>query len=380
MVVGWSVWVVESSSLSAICILLVCSDQNALLPSLFPTFVSDSVSFLFVSPFPSHSPPIPLVSPPSPPSARYVTSISNMMIEGDVAARGDMSELPSLTARLGVSLPLLRSVFSGAAALLRAAPWVHFRDRQVFEMEVAAPPKDAKADIATKGRQVPAGKVWVAILGSPDPTQPGVYGLAVFFSKLDAEARILPGQGAEVFRDETPRCSYSGRTEGDLGKKANGEGKKLKRTKPALYDTRSGADIMYADGAAQRCAEGDEREAGREREAERQRQRGRETEAERQRQRDKDRATERGYTTLPHPPHLHSPPHFSTSPPTFSAPPSTTIHPRAHWPSVKKFAKKSTDREKGLKEGREYWALHEVVLTFENPTFVPFDDHDDIDK
>ena len=261
-----------------------------------------------------------------------------------------MSELPSLTARLGVSLPLLRSVFSGAAALLRAAPWVHFRDRQVFEMEVAAPPKDAKADIAVKGRQVPAGKVWVAILGSPDPTQPGVYGLAVFFSKLDAEARILPGQGADVFRDETPRCSYSGRTEGDLGKKANGEGKKLKRTKPALYDTRSGADIMYADGAAQRCAQGDEREGERERER------------------------ERLYYSATSPSSPLTPPLL----PLLSAhhhPP-----PRAHWPSVKKFAKKSTDREKGLKDGREHWADHEVVLTFENPTFVPFDDHDDIDK
>ena len=53
---------------------------------------------------------------------------------------------------------------------------------------------------------------------------------------------------------------------------------------------------------------------------------------------------------------------------------------RAHWKDVKKFSKPLTDRDDGLAQGRQWWGDKECSCLFENPTMMPFDDHDNIEK
>ena len=54
---------------------------------------------------------------------------------------------------------------------------------------------------------------------------------------------------------------------------------------------------------------------------------------------------------------------------------------RSHWKDVKKFMRPLTDRDEGIKAGRQFWDTKngETSILFKHITNVPFDDLDDIE-
>eukprot|EP00937_MAST-01D_sp_MAST-1D-sp2_P008028 g8028.t1 len=171
----------------------------------------------------------------------HVKQFSSYLVRKDVAARGDASEKPGLLATRGVTPPQCAALFAAAAEFARARPWAVLSERQVLKVSLRGGTDGADGADGAGGA---GGKsVWVSVLGK----EGGSPGIALFFHAFDSERRLLPA-GARLARLELARpvCSASGRTEAQLGRK-------LKRTKPRMFDNRTGLELMFADAAAQRA-------------------------------------------------------------------------------------------------------------------------------
>ncbi|GBG24497.1 TBC1 domain family member 8B [Hondaea fermentalgiana] len=161
-----------------------------------------------------------------------VAKFSTLLVQKDIASIGPTSENPGLLASLPskTGISTLRSVYAAAADLARAAPWKAWHERRLFKLSVSKDPLASN------------GNAYLSVLGRDGG---GTFGLALFFSKLDAEARLVP-EGEKLYtRPEEPRCAFTGQSEKDLGHA-------LKRTKPRKMDLRTGKELVYADANALR--------------------------------------------------------------------------------------------------------------------------------
>jgi len=177
-----------------------------------------------------------------------VAKFSQLLVNKEIATVGPTSERPGLLQTLGVAAtPVIRATYAAASQVAQDAPWREWHERRIFELTVEHPADwqpDARASSSTYTRIEP-NTVWLSLIGHD---LGGTYGFAVFYSRLDAEARLVP-EGQSLYtkfaEDEEARCSYTGQTELELGHP-------LKRTKPRKVDIRTGKELQYADANALR--------------------------------------------------------------------------------------------------------------------------------
>ena len=194
---------------------------------------------------------------------KLVAAYSDKLVANDVAARH-----PEIHARASLldAVPratagVVGALYGAGARFLAAAPWRAFPERQAFELTVdhATAPLEVAPGLTARAKE----RVWCACVSCAGQNGARLRGLVVFWSRMDLEAQLLPpgpvrgaGDGAPaaapdevtVFRPApTPRCAHSGARADEAA------GLTLKRTRPRTFDARTGVEIVYADGKAQRA-------------------------------------------------------------------------------------------------------------------------------
>jgi hypothetical protein len=185
----------------------------------------------------------------------HVANFSSFLIRKDMAAAGAASEKPGLLANPTVTEPMVARIFDAAAAYFEAEPWKKLNERQAFSLTLPdpTPTKPAKAKKGgAKGAAAAAAAaeeekgpktrtVWCTVMGMSGPV-----GIGLFYHRWDMEQRVLPrGTQSARIALAKPCCSFTGRTEEELGHK-------LKRTRPRTFDSRTGLELIYADADSQR--------------------------------------------------------------------------------------------------------------------------------
>ncbi len=209
-----------------------------------------------------------------------VKSLSSLLIKKKIATVSKYNNHGGVCSNTPKGL--LTLLYTEVATFVESKIWHHH-----------PPKKSLRLDFLRDSRALPVRQIWCTpIPPHPQNAQNGEGGgIAVYFSRLDMEARLDGSSG--IIQNSLPACSFTGKKEADLPKN-----RRLKRTKPRLYDIRSGLELMYVDAAAQ----------------------------------------------------------------------------RAHWPEVKRFAKKLDQRNKDLVEKRQWWMSYDLSLLLVNKTRVPFND------
>ncbi|GMI43211.1 hypothetical protein TrCOL_g2609 [Triparma columacea] len=156
----------------------------------------------------------------------YIKEISKKMVQDGKADRDESTaELKSMDSKYGKDKA--RAFYEVYKEMLEKKPWGTMNERQCFRVEGAG--KDGRP-------------IWVASVGSGQGGSDGLFGVAVFRSRMDLEKRMAGGKG--VWRPQ-PRCAR--------GRERNGvDGVKLKRCKPPLFDMVTGEELVFSSGAAQK--------------------------------------------------------------------------------------------------------------------------------
>jgi hypothetical protein len=174
----------------------------------------------------------------------HVAEFSSFLVRKDLAARSSVSEKPGLLATRGVTPALCASVFDAAATCAASAPWDLLSERQAIRMVFPA------AAVAHGAVLPAADELWVTVLGKGGQ---GPRGLGVFHYRYDLEQRVLPpGEVLARLELARPACSHTGATEVQVRERSGGK-RGLKKTKPRMFDERTGLELMYADADAQRA-------------------------------------------------------------------------------------------------------------------------------
>jgi hypothetical protein len=172
-------------------------------------------------------------------------------------------------------------LFSAGSAFANAAPWRTISERECFQLSVrkhsplvvdSTGQSTTDSTIRQSGSRnqkgssledetATTGTIWVSVIGESAESESdqgekqqevqskGTFGIAIFFSRLDLEARVAPAE-YPVHRPQldskTARCSFTNATAEDVGHE-------LKRTKPRKFDVRTGLELQYADAQALRA-------------------------------------------------------------------------------------------------------------------------------
>ncbi|CAM9394878.1 unnamed protein product [Chrysoparadoxa australica] len=190
--------------------------------------------------------------------SEFVTTLSERLVHEGLASVGPDSHGPGLLSVEGVSPGAVAGLFQAAAALAEEASdlWEHLHPRHALELRLGG------------GGEEPE-RAWLALLGSTKGVKEEAgsadggraappRGLAIFFSRLDCEARVMePGRHHEVWRPQ-PCCAWTGEKGGRSSASGGGDTEQhssvapLKRTRPRTYDLASGQELCYVDAEAQR--------------------------------------------------------------------------------------------------------------------------------
>mmetsp|Transcript_16448 Transcript_16448/g.30109 ORF Transcript_16448/g.30109 Transcript_16448/m.30109 type:complete len:594 (+) Transcript_16448:2753-4534(+) len=186
-----------------------------------------------------------------------VRRFSELLIQNKFASVGNTSELPGRLEQHGVSVSLLRALHNAAATFSEREPWSRIHERKAFKVKLEKPVSIVSDNPSAHPLTVEPCTVWVSVLGydaylmmketGKGRAGNGAFGVAVFFSKLDLESRLVPPQ-EELFiaPPGASQCSYCGLTEREIGHE-------LKRTKPRKMDIRTGEELLYRDTDALRA-------------------------------------------------------------------------------------------------------------------------------
>lgn len=166
----------------------------------------------------------------------YVKKISENLVQNNIANIGEASNNPSLTSGQGITKDVVKAMYDSGAELLKSKPWATLSSRLAFKIEVKGESQ------IYPGLKMPKGLAYCSVVAEEEDK---LFGIALFYSRMDLESRFLPpSYHSKVFRHQL-RCSYTDLTESELGSK-------LKRIKPRSYDIRTGMEILYSSGDAQK--------------------------------------------------------------------------------------------------------------------------------
>lgn len=135
---------------------------------------------------------------------------SKLLIQQDAASIGQVSEKPGLLSNPATTPQVLQGLYSAAAKFCKAKPWSQLYERHGIQIETLQP-----LQVNPKLNLQP-GTVWVSVLGG---TAQDIFGLAMFFSRVDLDRRMLP-KGEKLAYLENPklqRCGKCDKSAKELG-------------------------------------------------------------------------------------------------------------------------------------------------------------------
>jgi len=159
-------------------------------------------------------------------------SLKKLYLEKEFGMATEANEFPSALVESKLDPGLFQPLFELCAQFRKQEPWARIHERFAWRITC-----NRKTNVKNSTEVVPAGTVWMAVLGHTDTSQ---FGITIFESALDLCSRFVPAD-EEVFRPKPKedKCSFSGQT-----------GSSIKRTKPRKVDIRTGEELMYAGADA----------------------------------------------------------------------------------------------------------------------------------